>query len=271
LRATRTTILLPYSGAAGGDAPQSHILLDRTAGFRLTAAMPDEQPNPAPRRKPPYNPGLRDLVAGKRDGSSPLDDETLKQGFRGWHERGYLPHRDEPGLVQFVTFRLADCFPQELRGEWEALFKIEEDQERRRRWQDYLDLGRGACWLKRPEIAALVEDCLCRAHGAGYELRAWMVMPNHVHALIQTTVWPMSRVVGGWKSITCREANRLLGRAGSLWAEDYWDTYQRDAEQERRTIRYIENNPAKAKLVLDPKAWPWSSARRRDAYGRLCW
>ena len=43
----------------------------------------------------------------------------------------------------------------------------------------------------------------------------------------------------------------------------------RDEEHERKTVRYIENNPAKARLVLDPKAWPWSSARLRDNYGRL--
>jgi len=50
-----------------------------------------------PRRPgPPHNPGVRDLVEGKRRWSPPKT-ENLKQGFRGWHERGYLPHRDEPG------------------------------------------------------------------------------------------------------------------------------------------------------------------------------
>ena len=39
-------------------------------------------------------------------------------GFFGWHERGYLPHCDFPGLVEFVTFRLADSMPTSRRGEW---------------------------------------------------------------------------------------------------------------------------------------------------------
>jgi hypothetical protein len=43
----------------------------------------------------------------------------------------------------------------------------------------------------------------------------------------------------------------------------------RYAEHERKTVRYIEGNPAKAKMVLDPKEWPWSSARFRDAFGVL--
>jgi hypothetical protein len=37
-----------------------------------------------------------------------------------------------------------------------------------------------------------------------------------------------------------------------------------DAEHERKTIRYSENNPTQAKLVLDPKNWRWSSARSRE-------
>jgi hypothetical protein len=31
----------------------------------------------------------------------------------------------------------------------------------------------------------------------------------------------------------------------------------------------IENNPTMAKLVLDPKDWPWTSARFRDKHGNL--
>src|SRR5207245_9606799 len=97
---------------------------------------------------PPNNPGVRDLVEGKRAGSRPLAKEEVERGFSGWHENGYLPHRDEPGLVQFVTFRLADAFPAELRAEWEALLKIEEDRKRRIELEAYLDQGRGECNLR---------------------------------------------------------------------------------------------------------------------------
>ena len=62
----------------------------------------------------------------------------------------------------------------------------------------------------------------------------------------------------------------MLGRRGAFWEADYWDTYMRSTAHELQTIRYTENNPAKAGLVRDPKQWSWSSARFRDAYGRLC-
>ena len=134
--------------------------------------------------------------------------------------------------------------------------------------------------MRRPEIAKLVEDNLLnfsgccgsqsRAPGAlRYELRAWCIMPNHVHVLFKVGSASMSEIVGGWKKHTARLANRLLGQSGAFWAEDYFDTYMRGVEHERKTVRYIESNPAKAKLVLDPKEWPWSSVRFRDDFGML--
>jgi len=97
-------------------------------------------------------------------------------------------------------------------------------------------------------------------------------MPNHVHVLVRATTVPMAAFVKSWKGWTARQCNRLLGRSwASFWADDYWDTYMRDAEQERRTVLYIENNPVKAGLACGAREWPWSSARFRgeDAVLRL--
>ncbi|HKS38184.1 MAG TPA: transposase [Verrucomicrobiae bacterium] len=172
--------------------------------------------------------------------------------------------------MQFVTFRLADAFPEELRSEWEALLKIEDDRKRRVELEAYLDRGRGECHLRQPEIAGLVEGALRFFHGDRYDLRAWVVMPNHLHLLFQVQEMPMARLlVEAWKGYTAKEANRILGRKGKFWQEGYWDTFMRDGDHETRTRRYVENNPAKAQLVVSPKEWPWSSARFRDQYERL--
>jgi REP element-mobilizing transposase RayT len=237
------------------------------------------QPPKPSRPGPPHNTGVRDLVEAKRRWSSSPKTADVKQGFRGWHERGYLPHRDEPGLTQFVTFHLADSFPESLRSEWEHFAKIEDDREQHKLLEAYLDKGRGECHLHQPEIAKLIEDNFRRFSGAGcgsqsrapgrYELRAWVVMPNHVHVLFKVGSVSMAETVGAWKKHTGRLANKLLGKRGAFWAKDYFDTYMRDAEHEQKTIRYVENNPTKAKLVLDPKDWPWSSARFRDEFGGL--
>jgi hypothetical protein len=43
----------------------------------------------------------------------------------------------------------------------------------------------------------------------------------------------------------------------------------RDEEQERKAVRYIENNPVKARLCRVDKKWPFSSARLRNELHRL--
>lgn len=219
---------------------------------------------------PPYNPGVRNLVENKRAWSRALGQEDIENAFLGWHENGYLPHRDEPGLVQFVTFRLADAFPEKLRSEWEFLLKIEDDRTRRIQLENYLDRGRGNCHLRRPEIAAVVERSLLFRHNVQYDLRAWVIMPNHVHLLFRVLDVPMSQLVDAWKGYTAKEANKVLGSRGPFWQDNYWDTYMRDPDHERRTRTYIENNPTKAGLVKSAKEWAWSSARHRDVYERLC-
>jgi putative transposase len=226
--------------------------------------------NPKRRPSPPQSPGLRDLIRGKREWAHAPAQADVERGFHGWHERGYLPHRDEPGLVQFVTFRLADAFPEALRSEWEALLQIEDDRQRRIELEAYLDKGRGTCHLRQPEIAGIVEDSIRFQHGRDYELRAWMIMPNHVHVLFKVFAVPMSQLLDAWKGFTAKQANKVLGRRGKFWQDDYWDTFMRDEEHERRSRKYIENNPVKVGLVASSREWPWSSARFRDDYERLC-
>jgi len=174
-------------------------------------------PSPKPDRSgPPHNPGVRDLVSNKRRWSSPPKREDAVLGFRGWHERGYLPHRDETGLTQFITFHLADAFPKALRSEWAALLEIEDDLERRRQLEAYLDKAAGRCHLRRPEIGALVDRSLRFHHGRWYELVALCVMPNHVHLLLKLDTTPISKIVAELKRYTARESNTALPRQGAL-------------------------------------------------------
>ncbi|HEU5071573.1 MAG TPA: transposase [Verrucomicrobiae bacterium] len=218
----------------------------------------------------PHNPDVRELVADKRKWSATSPQELGKRGFPGWHERGYLPHRDEPGLIQFVTFHLADSFPAALRSEWAAMLEVEDVPARREMLQEYLDKGRGSRVLQQPDVAKVVEDSLRFRHNQSYELRAWVVMPNHVHVLLKVGNVSLSRVVEDWKRFTAHAINQRVGRKGQLWFSDYWDTYMRHAGHEAHTQHYIEANPVKALLAREAKQWPWSSARLRDDFGRLC-
>ena len=218
---------------------------------------------------PPYNPGLHKLVEGKQAWAEPLDDDAKAKGFLGWHQRGYLPHHDVPGVTQLVTFRLNDAMPASRRSEWEVLLRIEEDRERRRKLEEYLDRGLGECWLRQPRIADLAEGALRFFDGQRYCLGAWAVMPNHIHVLLEVWQTPLALLLKSWKGFTARKANKLLGREGAFWEREYWDTRIRDEQQLRKAVRYVETNPLKARLVPEAKAWQWSSARFRDEFGVL--
>ena len=218
---------------------------------------------------PPYNSGLHKLVEGKQAWAEPLDDDAKAEGFLGWHQRGYLPHHDMPDATQLVTFRLNDAMPASRRSEWEALLRIEGDRERRTKLEEYLDRGLGECWLRQPRIADLVEGALRFFDGQRYRLGAWAVMPNHIHVLVEVWETPLARLLKSWKGFTARAANKLLGHEGAFWERDYWDTRIRDEQQLQKAVRYVEANPLKASLVLEAKAWQWSSARFQDEFGVL--
>lgn len=241
-----------------------------------------------PRTKREY---LRELVADKNRWSRPLTDEERALGFLGWHERGYLPHCDFPGLVQFVTFRLADSMPASRRGEWEHLLTIEDLREKRTKLEEYLDRGVGECQLRDPGIAKLCEEALLFFHDERYQLLAWCVMPNHVHVLVHVWKTPLGKMAQSWKRHIATQAEAFLSERRSpirrvpedemnaparraalqtlRWEREYWDRFMRDDEQEKRAIRYVEGNPVKARLCRAADDWAFTSARFRDRYWRL--
>jgi REP element-mobilizing transposase RayT len=213
---------------------------------------------------------LRELVHDKTKWTEPLSSADKALGFRGWHSRGYLPHYDVPGALQMIPYRLHDAMPADKRHEWEELLEIKEERHRRIKIEEYLDAGRGKCFLRQPEIAAIVEGNLLHFDGIRYRLLSWVVMPNHVHVLVEIREMPMSLIVKNWKSFTSKAANRQLGRAGTFWQTDYFDRYIRDSEHLKKAIRYIENNPVKAGLVKFPGEWLFGSARLRNEQDPGC-
>ncbi len=188
----------------------------------------------------------------------------------GWYSRGYLPHFDDGETAQHVDFRLFDSIPLPLLREWEGESERNPhpyaEAERRKKIDHYLDRGEGSAWLKIPAIAKVVEDALLAFDGDRYQLTAWVVMPNHVHALLtQDGEYNLGEILHSWKSFTAHECNKLLGRSGSFWMKECFDRYIRNDEHFWNTVAYIENNPVKAKLCDRAEQWSWSSARRRMA------
>ena len=193
-------------------------------------------------------------------------DRKLKQlNKAGWHSRGYLPHFDGRPTPQFITFHLADSIPHKVIDRWKqelrSITYLDEKLCLQKRIERYLDLGYGQAFLKVPEVAWMVQDSLLKFDVIRYRLFAWVVMPNHVHTLMSRfDENELRNILHSIKSYTAHEANKILGRVGQFWIEDYFDRFMRNQRHFERTVRYIENNPVKAGLCREPGDWPYSSA-----------
>ena len=189
---------------------------------------------------------------------------------RGWYTRGWLPHFDGGETAQSVTFTLADALPEDKLLTLEQELRLMPDRERsgsrRVRIDELLNGGHGHRWLGDPALADLVEGALRHFDGQRYDLHAWVVMPNHVHALLTPgEERRLADIVRSWKTFTARRANAYLGLEGRFWQREYFDRYIRDERHFETVVRYIENNPVVAGLCEAPEDWRWGSARlRRD-------
>jgi len=199
----------------------------------------------------------------------------------GFHSRGGLPHLKREGGTYFVTFRLAGTLPAavlvKLKAERENILQQAlaakrpltwREQEELFRWYSarvdgYLDAGLGECWLKQPEMARLVAGALQYHQGIRFELHAWCVMPNHVHAVLRPLEdCTLSQILKSWKGFSGKAANRMLQRTGRpFWQTESFDHLVRDEVDLHRCCHYTVMNPVKAGLCRHPQDWEWSSAR----------
>ena len=241
--------------------------------------MPASEPNPGLDRVRRALRSNRSAV-GATTTQAPHDAaNALRSGILS---RGYLPHLKREGASYFVTFRLADSLPQEvlLGFKQEQAGKLRSlpdqgptareavDREFQRQIERYLDLGVGACHLKRPDVAQIVAEALLHFHNQQYLFEEWVIMPNHVHIVL----WPMpnhtlSDILRSRKRHTARRANLILGRTGeTFWQHESHDHWIRDDEEKARIRRYIRHNPVQAGLCRSPEEWPWGSAfLKKDA------
>ena len=176
--------------------------------------------------------------------------------------RRNLPHWFPDGRCIFLTWRLYGSLPASLLAEMVAGSNRSAGEEFQLA-EKYLDRAKsGPLWLKNPRIAACIADRLLR--GASqlhhYDLHAYVVMANHVHALLTPKI-EVRRLMNGLKGATARAANAILNRTGKrFWQDESFDHWVRNEAQFVRMKNYIERNPVAAGLVARPEDWPWSSA-----------
>jgi REP element-mobilizing transposase RayT len=139
----------------------------------------------------------------------------------------------------------------------------------RHHWQsfrildDYLDQCRSSpSWLSENEISKIVRDSLIIMDEKKIRLYCYSIMPNHVHSLFKPlrddrgAIFSLADIMQAHKGFTSKQANKVLGRAGTFWQSESFDHYIRDQAEFHRIALYTMNNPVKAGLVRSIWDWP---------------
>lgn len=119
----------------------------------------------------------------------------------------------------------------------------------------------------KPEPARiLLEQILeCRERGY-YKLHAFVVMPEHFHALLtpgeETSLEKAMQMIKGGSAYAIR---KQLAYKFPIWQPGYHDRWIRNAEEYEIRKRYIEMNPIRARLASEPSGYPMCSANGRFA------
>ena len=168
---------------------------------------------------------------------------------------GNLPHWNQQQKCYAVTFRLYDALPQHVvqsyLEEWERAigYANTEVHTARQTWlhkrmMEYLDAGYGACWLRDEGVRRIVEEAFSYIDRHIARIYAYVIMPNHVHAVIETRPEvTIQRVMQRLKGISAKQINQYLGLTGRVWQREYFDRIVRNEAHYQRAIQYIISNP----------------------------
>jgi REP-associated tyrosine transposase len=100
------------------------------------------------------------------------------------------------------------------------------------------------------------------AAASGVDMHGFVVMSTHWHGLVTpatASALPAAMKMIGEQYV--RYFNRKYSRFGTLWTGRYRWLPIRDEAYWLTCLRYIEQNPVRAKMVSTPEAYPWSSYR----------
>ncbi|VXB20296.1 REP-associated tyrosine transposase [Pseudomonas sp. 8O] len=78
---------------------------------------------------------------------------------------------------------------------------------------------------------------------------AWVVMPDHLHWLVQLREMPLSKRVLQLKSRSAIAINKARNASGRVWQKGFHDHALRKEEDLAATARYVVANPLRAGLV----------------------
>jgi REP-associated tyrosine transposase len=95
-------------------------------------------------------------------------------------------------------------------------------------------------------------------------LRAFVVMPDHWHALFALREpWMLPKFMHALMSYVAGMIATLLKNHNTSWQDGYYDTRVKTSKQFEFVSRYIEQNPVAKELVETPEEWDATSAKQK--------
>lgn len=205
-----------------------------------------------------------------------------------------LPHWRQAGTTYFVTLRQQDSIPKRVLAEWldirarwlaaNGLSSVTQEEETARFMSRYdripigvrrlferkqsrffheqLDRCHGSCVLRREAPRRIVSESLHFFDGDRLWLGDFVVMPNHVHALMTPCQgWKLEQLLGSIKKWSARRIGEWMqeqnieapqGQSEStigFWQGESYDRIVRDRVELAAFRDYIADNPDKARLA----------------------
>ncbi len=213
--------------------------------------------------------------------------------------RRNLPHILPLGATFFVTFRLYGSLPKvfidqlkfkkdealanlafckNLSPEDQRLQKLKIEKQYWQAFNDALDtIKEGPHHIKIPELAQIVVDRMKSYDDKYYQLCAYVIMSNHVHALLDFSK-QLETIEGAITDKNYKQLEKIMGyiKGGSakycndwlkehnkppqspFWAQETFDRYIRDQKHYDNTVDYILNNPVKIGLCDRWEDYPFA-------------
>jgi putative transposase len=142
-------------------------------------------------------------------------------------------------------------------------------------------VGKIAIFHIPPLRQILIDNLIFYQNHGDFELIAYVIMPSHIHLIINPIKHDISKCVGNYKRMTSRQIGAWLHANSKtelleklritatleptpdsrIWQYRYDCLSITEDKTLRDKIDYIHNNPVKAGLAKNSQDWEYSSAR----------
>jgi REP element-mobilizing transposase RayT len=119
-------------------------------------------------------------------------------------------------------------------------------------------------WVLPQPIRQIVLECCLHDQGKKFDLRAAVVMPDHVHMIFTPLVnqnamevYSLAEIMNAIKGASSHLLNKTLARKGRVWQPESFDHVVRSSEGLDAKIQYLLDNPVRQGLVQHWTDYRW--------------